>query len=266
MFKVGLTGGIACGKSFISSIFQAYGIKIIDADLIAREVVLPHSKTLNQLAQQFGEQILLDDGNLNRKSLREIVFTDPKKLALLNSIMHPAIHQRMNELVPIIAQGQDFPETYKQLLAQSKLLAKQASTPPPPHTETIPSLSASSNALDIDLANDYTTPLDPSLVIKEGTKPPYIIFDIPLLFENHLNAMVDRILVIDATYETQLTRIMHRDHCSLDNAKSIIAKQVSREYRCKHADDFIQTDILTVEEKRKKVLALHQKYTDLGQD
>jgi len=91
LLKIGLTGGIASGKSTVSTILRRLGAIIIDADLIAREVVSKGSPCLREIIMYFGEDILLQDGSLDRKKLRGIVFSNKEKLELLNSITHPAI-------------------------------------------------------------------------------------------------------------------------------------------------------------------------------
>ena len=96
---VGLTGGIATGKTFVSSIFQKLGAEIIDADKIAREIVEKGSPVLKQIEQAFGKNVILEDGSLNRKRLREIIISDPEKRKLLNSITHPVIIAKEEELV-----------------------------------------------------------------------------------------------------------------------------------------------------------------------
>ena len=73
---LGLTGGIGCGKTAVSNMFEELGITIVDADIIAREVVLPNSKELKAITAHFGEHILLPDGTLNRAELREKIFTN----------------------------------------------------------------------------------------------------------------------------------------------------------------------------------------------
>ena len=94
-YTIGLTGGIASGKSAVSQIFADLGCDIIDADIIAREVVEVDSAGLSALVAAFGEVILTDDKQLNRPNLRKIVFNNPKKLTLLNSILHPLIQQKI---------------------------------------------------------------------------------------------------------------------------------------------------------------------------
>lgn len=98
-FTIGLTGGIASGKSAASRIFEELGCAVIDADIIARDVVKPNSKGLAQLVEQFGMAILTKDRHLNRKKLREIVFNNSKKLSQINSILHPLIQSTIIDKV-----------------------------------------------------------------------------------------------------------------------------------------------------------------------
>ncbi|CAH0418449.1 dephospho-CoA kinase [Periweissella ghanensis] len=88
---MGLTGGIASGKSTVSQYLAQKGIPIIDADIVAREVVAPDKPLLAHLVAHFGSEILLPTGTLNRRALGEIVFNDANELKLLNELMDPAI-------------------------------------------------------------------------------------------------------------------------------------------------------------------------------
>lgn len=98
MLTVGLTGGIGAGKSEVSRLLVECGAVLIDADKIAREVVEPGTPGLAAVVDAFGEDILTPDGSLDRPKLGSIVFTDPDKLALLNSIVHPLVGARSREL------------------------------------------------------------------------------------------------------------------------------------------------------------------------
>lgn len=91
MRKVGLTGGIASGKSTVSGMFRDIGVPVIDADVIAREVVAPGSGALEAIVDAFGEEILTEEKSLNRARLGEIVFSDPAKKKVLERILHPEI-------------------------------------------------------------------------------------------------------------------------------------------------------------------------------
>lgn len=95
MLKIGLTGGIGCGKSAVVHRFQYHQIPIVDADLVARQVVEPNQPALSQIAQYFGKQILTETGELKRAELRKIVFADEKQLKQLESIVQPAIRERL---------------------------------------------------------------------------------------------------------------------------------------------------------------------------
>lgn len=94
-FRVGLTGGIASGKSTVANLFAALGVPIIDTDVIAREVVAPGTALLAQIAETLGAAVLAEDGSLNRRSVRDLVFSDPAARAALESLTHPAIRAEM---------------------------------------------------------------------------------------------------------------------------------------------------------------------------
>jgi dephospho-CoA kinase len=98
MLRVGLTGGIGAGKSEVSKSLAAQGAVVIDADLIAREVVAPDTDGLAAVIAAFGPDVLGPDGTLDRVRLGDIVFVDQQKLATLNSIVHPRVGARMREL------------------------------------------------------------------------------------------------------------------------------------------------------------------------
>ena len=94
-FIVGLTGGIGSGKTTIANMFVALGIDIIDADIIARQVVQPNSKALQAIAQHFGSEFISQDGELNRALLRTEVFSHEKSKLWLNNLLHPLIRQTL---------------------------------------------------------------------------------------------------------------------------------------------------------------------------
>ncbi|MCZ6761927.1 MAG: dephospho-CoA kinase [Gammaproteobacteria bacterium] len=102
MFRVGLTGGIACGKTTIVDMFAALGVHIIDTDELAREVLEPGEPAMESVIEHFGSSILDDDGRLDRRALRRLVFSDPEKRRLLEQIVHPVIRQRMAEYSAIL--------------------------------------------------------------------------------------------------------------------------------------------------------------------
>lgn len=94
---LGLTGGIGAGKTLVSNHLSSLGIEIVDADVIAREVVAVDSDGLNAIVKHFGNAILLDDGSLNRAKLREIIFADLEQKNWLNNLLHPMIRQNITE-------------------------------------------------------------------------------------------------------------------------------------------------------------------------
>lgn len=93
---IGLTGGIASGKSTVSKMFQGFHIPVIDADIIAREVVEPGKEAYNDIVKAFGKEVLEENGELNRPKLGSIVFHNEDKRLLLNNIVHPAVRKEMN--------------------------------------------------------------------------------------------------------------------------------------------------------------------------
>ncbi|NMH66965.1 dephospho-CoA kinase [Shewanella salipaludis] len=195
-FIVGLTGGIGSGKTTVANLFAKQGITLVDADLVARDVVAPGAEGLEQIRAHFGDQILLDDGNLNRAALRELVFNTPKERQWLNQLLHPMIRAEMLRQVA----------------------------------------SASS---------------------------AYVIMVVPLLFENGLDKLVDRTLVVDISPELQRQRTIQRDAVDARQVNNIINSQSSRAEKLAKADDVIdnQGEISKLE---CEVLALHQKYLHLS--
>lgn len=94
---VGLTGGIASGKSLVADYFAALGVPVLDADQVARDVVAPGAPALLEIARTFGRQFLQPDGQLDRRKMRERVFTDPAARQQLEAITHPHIRKRMTQ-------------------------------------------------------------------------------------------------------------------------------------------------------------------------
>ena len=99
MFVVGLTGGIASGKSVVSNMLRDLGAGIIDADEISREVMIPHTKCWEEVIASYGSELLLEDLTIDRKKLAISVFKDSKKIKKLNRIVHPYIMQRIEEMI-----------------------------------------------------------------------------------------------------------------------------------------------------------------------
>jgi dephospho-CoA kinase len=95
MMWIGLTGGIASGKSTVAKLFRDHGITVIDADLIAHQVVEPGKPGLRSIVSEFGEEVLDSDGRLNRRALGQKVFGHPESLQRLESILHPLVQQEV---------------------------------------------------------------------------------------------------------------------------------------------------------------------------
>jgi dephospho-CoA kinase len=92
-FRIGLTGGVASGKSTVANLFSALGVPIVDTDLLAREVVAPGSPLLREITERFGGQVRSGDGTLNRQELRKRIFEDPEQRKWLEALLHPAIRE-----------------------------------------------------------------------------------------------------------------------------------------------------------------------------
>ena len=94
-FILGVTGGIGAGKTAATEHFEQLGIVVVDADVVAREVVEPGKSALKAIVDEFGKEILLPSGDLNRSALRQLIFSDESAKTKLNNIMHPAIREAL---------------------------------------------------------------------------------------------------------------------------------------------------------------------------
>ncbi|MGY4026652.1 dephospho-CoA kinase [Aeromonas rivuli] len=193
MYIVAITGGIGSGKTTVANLFGELGIDIIDADVIAREVVEPGTPALAAITQHFGVGVLDEEGALDRRKLRDRVFREPDAKGWLNALLHPLIRQEMQRQ------------------------CAEASS-------------------------------------------PYCLLVVPLLVENRLTAMANRVLVVDVDEETQITRTCRRDGVSREQARAIVTAQASRMARLAAADDIIENRDGSPELLRGRILALHQTY------
>ena len=94
-YLIGLTGGIGSGKTTVANLFAELGIELVDADIVARDVVAIGTSGLNQIAAHFGKQILNQDNSLDRAALREIIFSEPKERLWINDLLRPMIRTEM---------------------------------------------------------------------------------------------------------------------------------------------------------------------------
>ena len=171
-FIVGLTGGIGSGKTTVANLFADLGVVLVDADIVAREVVSPGSEGLAAIVEHFGADILLSDGHLDRSMLRERIFNNDEQRLWLNGLLHPLIRETM--------------------LKNCK--------------------EAQSN---------------------------YVIMVVPLLFENGLDRLVQRTLLVDISPQLQQQRTMARDDVSAKQVQNIIGSQATRAEKLSKADDVI---------------------------
>lgn len=196
-YIIALTGGIGSGKTTIANAFAALGVPLVDADIIAREVVAPGTSALQAITEHFGHDVLIPDGSLNRALLRQKIFTNKQEKQWINQLLHPLIHQ----------------ETRRQL---------------------------------------------------EQIIAPYVIWVIPLLVENNLGHLADRILVVDSLPEVQISRVATRDGMSYQQVENILAAQASRSERLAYADDVISNHD-SAQTIAPRVTELHQQYLRLAE-
>jgi len=195
-FIVGVTGGIGSGKTAVTDRFIQLGIDVVDADIVAREVVAIGSKVLAAIEAHFGREILLTDGSLDRAKLRTIIFTDVEQKKWLNQLMHPAIR-----------------------------------------TELIQQLSQADSV--------------------------YVILSAPLLLENNLQFLVDKVLSVDVPEKLQVERASLRDGVSAEQIQAIIESQITRELRLQRSDEVIDNSG-DLEQLQLEVDKAHQRFLQMS--
>ncbi|API71611.1 MULTISPECIES: dephospho-CoA kinase [Leuconostoc] len=200
MLTIGLTGGIATGKSTVSALLRQAGFPIVDADIVAREVVEPGTPTLEKIKLAFGPGII-DNGVLNRRKLGQIVFEDGAQLKKLNDIMQPAISSAM-----------------------------------------------------ADKINFWRL-----------QNVPILVLDVPLLFERDYdkNKSVDKIIVVAASEEMQLSRLENRDQLSNMEARNRVKAQLPMSQKIARADYVIDNNG-RIEELQEQVAVLIKKIKEIA--
>lgn len=193
---VGLTGGVASGKSTAAEAFRALGVPLINADQVAREVVAKGTPVLARIRSEFGAGFLGADGELDRPKMRQHVFADASARRALERITHPAIRERL-------------------------------------------------------------------VAWRDAQTSPYCILDVPILIEAGMDALVDRILVIDAPEDVQIERLRQRDRISDELARQMLAAQAPREQRLARCDDRV-ANTGTVAQLCAAVGRVHEFYLDLA--
>ena len=192
-FVVGLTGGIASGKTTVANLFHRhFDIDIVDADVVARQVVQPGSAGLAAIVDHFGPEILTATGELDRALLRARIFDQADEKAWLNQLLHPMIRQAMIEQLKTVNSA-------------------------------------------------------------------YALLVVPLLVENHLQTLCDRVLVVDVEEQTQLERTMQRDGVDERQVRAILSSQATRQQRLAIADDVVKNETKD-QNLLQQVTELHQKY------
>lgn len=200
MLTIGLTGGIATGKSTVSALLRQAGFPIVDADIVAREVVEPGTPTLEKIKLAFGPGII-DNGVLDRRKLGQIVFEDGAQLKKLNDIMQPAISSAM-----------------------------------------------------ADKINFWRL-----------QNVPILVLDVPLLFERDYdkNKSVDKIIVVTASEEVQLSRLENRDQLSNMEARNRVKAQLPMSQKIARADYVIDNNG-RIEELQEQVTVLIKKIKEIA--
>ena len=178
MLTVGLTGGIGSGKSAVSRLLVERGAVVVDADLVAREVVEPGTPGLACVVERFGPEVLQADGTLDRAALGKRVFSDPEALQALNAIVHPLVGERTGALL------------------------EQART----------------------------------------SGAPVVVHDVPLLVENGLAELYDVVVVVAASPETQLDRLVRLRGMDEQEARQRIAAQAPLQDKLAVATHVIRND------------------------
>ncbi|MBF2053453.1 MAG: dephospho-CoA kinase [Candidatus Sericytochromatia bacterium] len=180
MHRIGLTGGIASGKSTVTELLQAAGALILDADLLAHELMQPEGPAYAEILTAFGPDILQPDGQIDRQKLGAHVFENPAALARLNACVHPHVHAALR--------------------ARSQSLASAAA---------------------------------------QADKNWLLISAIPLLYENKLESLFDKVLVVYCSENQQMQRLMARNQLSENAARQRIAAQLPIESKKARADAVI---------------------------
>lgn len=192
VYSVGLTGNIASGKSTVAEFFSELGIDVIYADRISKELTSKNTPYYQDIISHFGSSVILQNGNLNRKRIRDIIFSSSNERLWLENLLHPAIRKKIEEQLVVCTS-------------------------------------------------------------------PYCLIEIPLLFNKNHYPYLQKILLVIAPLESQLDRIIKRDHCTKEQALAILATQPNLEQRLEAADDILVNES-GLSELKEKVSKLHKKY------
>lgn len=197
-YLVGLTGGIGSGKSTVADLFAAQGVRVVDTDLISRQLTQAGGAAIPAIRAAFGADVISADGTLNRNKMRELVFGNSSEKKRLESILHPLIYE------------------------QTRQLANTA------------------------------------------TDAPYTLVVVPLLFESgRYTDWLRRIITVDCSEKTQVSRTMLRSHMDEAAVRAIMATQFSRTQRQALADEIITNDG-TLDDLKTQIIGMHRRLSALA--
>ena len=195
--KIGLTGGIASGKSTVCDLFSQLSVEIIDADKISHDTTKKDGLAFQEILDHFSNKILGLDGELDRQKLRSLIFNNADEKRTLEKIIHPKVLNEINKNI-----------------------------------------------------SDSTA--------------SYLIIAVPLMIETGMNKLMDRVLLIDCSIETQVRRLIERDKCTKQQAQSIIKNQASLESKRAICDDVIVNEKGTsLDHLKTEVIRLNSFYSNL---
>jgi dephospho-CoA kinase len=195
--KIGLTGGIASGKSTVCDLFSQLSVEIIDADKISHDITKKDGLAFQEILDHFSNKILGLDGELDRQKLRSLIFNNADEKRTLEKIIHPKVLNEINKNI-----------------------------------------------------SDSTA--------------SYLIIAVPLMIETGMNKLMDRVLLIDCSIETQVRRLIERDKCTKQQAQSIIKNQASLESKRAICDDVIVNEEGTsLDHLKTEVIRLNSFYSNL---
>lgn len=183
---LGLTGGIASGKSTVTEMFRQRGCPIVDSDLIAREIVMPGRPAWRKIGERFGPEVYTARGEIDRAKLGSIIFGDQRARADLNRIMHPEIIRQILDRIANLKSGDEIRQQPDSGAKSHRLLP--------------------------------------------------IIVDIPLLYEEGLQWMVDGVVLVYVPPHIQIKRLMERDGLGQEDARARIDSQMSIDHKRSLAD------------------------------
>ena len=195
--KIGLTGGIASGKSTVCDLFSQLSVEIIDADKISHDITKKDGLAFQEILDHFSNKILGLDGELDRQKLRSLIFNNADEKRTLEKIIHPKVLNEINKNI-----------------------------------------------------SDSTA--------------SYLIIAVPLMIETGMNKLMDRVLLVDCSIETQVRRLIERDKCTKQQAQSIIENQASLESKRAICDDVIVNEEGTsLDHLKTEVIRLNSFYSNL---